>query len=147
MEIFDVHRRDIHSFDSWMDLKKPGFGGHESSIKLKDSKGKDVVEDRKLKGYQGTVKRHGAFSHPVYDPTYKAMGGDLVHHQEVGQNPYEYDESTGIPVVDVKEGYCYTDFGSFVFESAVDAENGKCSCDGDCSEDCSCDCDGCKSKK
>ena len=40
MEIFDVHRRDIYSFDNYMDLKKPGFGGPNSVEFLKDAKGK-----------------------------------------------------------------------------------------------------------
>lgn len=117
MEIFDVNRRDIHSFDDYMDLKKPGFGGPASAKALKDLKGKFVNKDRKLQGYNRTVKRDKAFDHPVYNPTYKAMGGDSIHKQEVGKNPYDYPHTnnTGIPVVNVaNEGKCYTNFTEFI---------------------------------
>lgn len=128
MEIFNVHRRDILTFDDYMDLKKPGFGGPSSAKQLKDSKGNDIDTNRKLNDFQRVVKRDELFSHPVYDPTYKAMGGDLVHKQEVGKNPYNYPDTynnMGIPVVNVgkakvtNEGMCY-DFISFVLESDAD---------------------------
>ena len=139
MEIFNVHRRDVHTFDSFMDLKKPGFGGPSSAISLKDGKGKDVNPDRKLKDYQNKVKRHEAFNHEVYNPTYKAMGGDLVHKQEDGKNPYNYPDlydNMGIAVVKANEGKCYVDFTSFVLESSI--ENDKRICEDDEDEDCGC---------
>lgn len=156
MEIFDVKRRDIFTFDDYMDLKKPGFGGPSSAEPLKDNKGKFVNKDRKLENFQNKVKRHPSFSHQVWDSTYKAMGGDLVHKQEDGKNPYEYPDSydtMGIPVVDVtdklkkaeaekdkvmNEGVCYADFDSFVFESCE-----SCDEDSEC-EECSEEAEGCK---
>ena len=39
MEMFDAHRRDILNFDNYMDLKKPGFGGPNSAMALRDGKG------------------------------------------------------------------------------------------------------------
>jgi hypothetical protein len=154
MEIFNVKRRDIHTFDDYMDLKKPGFGGPSSAEALVDDKGKIINKDRKLENFQNKVTRHPAFAHPVWDPTYKAMGGDLVHKQEDGENPYEYPdpyENMGIPTVEVgkiltdepkvaleraHEGICYTDFNEFVFESCDecdgDEESEECDCEGEC---------------
>jgi hypothetical protein len=147
MEIFDVHRKDVHTFDDYMDLKKPGFGGPNSAKLLKDNKGKYVNPDRKLKEYQRTVERHDSnnlFNNQVYDPTYKAMGGDRSTHVD-GKNPYEYKDSydeMGLPVVIVgkkkyqptNEGFCNTDFNSFVLES----DNLDKDCDCDCEDDCDC---------
>lgn len=122
MESFDVKRRDIYTFDDFMDLKKPGFGGPASAQPLKDSKGKFVNKERKLEKFQNKVERHPSFSHPVFDPTYKAMGGDLVHKQEDEKNPYDYKDSyetMGVPTVEVKstnEGMCFTDFNEYLFE-------------------------------
>jgi len=130
-----------------MDLKKPGFGGPNSGKLLKDTKGNEVNKDRKLKDFQNIVVRHDQFKNQVYDPTYKAMGGDLVHKQSNGKNPYSYKDSyddMGIPVVVVNkkkskstnEGKCYSDFYSFIIESAklddtdCDCGNtGECTCD------------------
>ena len=124
MEMFDTHRRDILNFDNYMDLKKPGFGGPASAMPLRDGKGKIVNDKPKLAGFQRTVERDPAFSHPVYDPTYKAMTGDLVYKQE-GKKPFTYDDQrTGIPVVQMdplKEGKAYSSFQKFINE-AIDDE-------------------------
>jgi hypothetical protein len=124
MEMFDTHRRDILNFDNYMDLKKPGFGGPASAKKLRDDKGKLVNDKPRLAGFQRTVERDPAFSHPVYDPTYKAMTGDLVYKQE-GKKPFTYDDRrSGIPVVQmdpIKEGKTYTSFQKFINE-AIDDE-------------------------
>jgi len=123
MEMFDTHRRDILNFDNYMDLKKPGFGGPASAMPLRDGKGKIVNDKPKLAGFQRTVERDPAFSHPVYDPTYKAMTGDLVYKQE-GKKPFTYDDQrTGIPVVQMdplKEGKAYSSFQRFINESDED---------------------------
>ncbi len=120
MEMFDTHRRDILNFDNYMDLKKPGFGGPASAMPLRDNKGKLINTKPKLAGFQHTVERDPAFSHPVYDPTYKAMTGDLVYKQE-DKKPFTYDDQrTGIPVVQMdplKEGKSYTSFQRFINES------------------------------
>ena len=124
METFNVKRRDIYTFDDFMDLKKPGFGGPASAEPLKDAKGRFVNKERKLEKYQNKVERHPAFSNQVFDPTYKAMGGDLVHKQEDKKNPYDYKDSydtMGISTVEVKatnEGKCFTDFNEYLFEDA-----------------------------
>jgi hypothetical protein len=124
MEMFDTHRRDILNFDNYMDLKKPGFGGPASAMALRDGKGKMVNNKPKLAGFQRTVERDPAFSHPVYDPTYKAMTGDLVYKQE-GKKAFTYDDQrTGIPVVQMdplKEGKAYSSFQIFINE-AIDAK-------------------------
>ena len=124
MEMFDAHRRDILNFDNYMDLKKPGFGGPKSAIALRDSRGSKIDKNPKLDGYLRTVERDPAFSHPVYDPTYKAMTNDLVYKQEK-KKPFTYDHTvTGIPVVQlepVKEGKTYTSFEKFINE-AIDDE-------------------------
>lgn len=122
MEIFDVKRQDVLNFDNWMDLKKTGFGGPDSAEKLRDAKGKIVNKDRKLKNFQHTVERHELFNNQVFDSTYKAMGGDLVHKQEVGKNPYDYPDlydNMGVATVETgkaNEGMCY-DFETFLLES------------------------------
>jgi hypothetical protein len=127
MEMFDAHRRDILNFDNYMDLKKPGFGGPNSAIALRDNRGKLVDSTPKLDGYRRTVERDPAFSHPVYDPTYKAMTHDLVYKQEK-KKPFTYDDSrSGIPVVEIeplKEGKTYTSFQKFINEADdyLDAE-------------------------
>ena len=124
METFNVKRRDIYTFDDFMDLKKPGFGGPASAEPLKDAKGRFVNKERKLEKYQNKVVRHPAFSNQVFDPTYKAMGGDLVHKQEDKKNPYDYKDSydtMGISTVPLKatnEGVCFTDFNEYLFEDA-----------------------------
>lgn len=121
MEIFNVKRRDILDFDNYMDLRKPGFGGPKSAEPYADARGKRVNKAPKLDGYQRTVKRDPLFNHEVYNPTYKAMGGDLVHKQTVGKNPYDYPDSysrMGIPVVQVgsiKEGRAHS-FYQFINE-------------------------------
>jgi len=158
MEIFDVHRRDIHTFDDYMDLKKPGFGGPESAQLLKDAKGKDVNPNRRLTEYQNVVKRHPQFANQVFNPTYKAMGGDLVHKQDVGENPYDYEDlynNMGVATVETgkvhtakpkyfanhtNEGKCDTDFVNFVLESSVCEDCG----DDECPDDC--DCEDCQNK-
>jgi len=128
MEIFNVKRRDILNFDNYMDLKKPGFGGPSSAEAYADGRGKRVNKKPKLDGYQRTVKRDPLFNHEVYNPTYKAMGGDLVHKQSVGKNPYDYPDSyshMGIPVVQVgslKEGRAYS-FSQFINEAEEGVEN------------------------
>lgn len=120
MEMFDTHRRDILNFDNYMDLKKPGFGGPNSAMELRDAKGKLNNKNPKLNGFRRTVERDPAFSHPVYDPTYKAMTGDLVYKQE-GKKRFTYDDQrTGIPVVQMdplKEGKAYASFQRFINES------------------------------
>ena len=125
MEMFDTHRRDILNFDNYMDLKKPGFGGPASAMPLRDGKGKIVNDKPKLAGFQRTVERDPAFSHPVYDPTYKAMTGDLVYKQE-GKKPFTYDDQrTGIPVVQMdplKEGKAFSSFERFINEADEDEE-------------------------
>jgi hypothetical protein len=117
-------------FDNYMDLKKPGFGGPSSAKMYRDARGKKVNSDPKLDGYQRTVDRHAAFSHPVYDPTYKAMSNDLVYKQE-NKKPYNYPDSysnMGIPVVNVgkaaNEGLSHTSFTRFVNEMNDDAYYG-----------------------
>ena len=158
MEIFDVHRRDVYNFDDYMDLKKPGFGGPSSGKLLKDDKGNYVDKDRKLDEYQNRVERHEQFKNQVFNPTYKAMGGDLVHKQDnKGENPYNYpdlydnmgiatvekgDKTVGKPShgdIHLHEGYCNTDFASFVLESAVvDTEEEKKECECEDKDDCKC---------
>lgn len=127
MEMFDAHRRDILNFDNYMDLKKPGFGGPSSAMALRDGKGSLIDKSPKLDGYRRTVERDPAFSHPVYDPTYKAMSHDLVYKQEK-KKPFTYDDTrTGIPVVEIeplKEGKTYTSFERFINE-ADDYINGE----------------------
>jgi hypothetical protein len=159
MEIFDVKRKDVHNFDDFMDLKKPAFGGPSSGMLLKDGKGKYVNKDRKLKEYQRTVDRHDSnnlFNNQVYDPTYKAMGGDRSTHVD-GTNPYDYKdpyETMGIPVVvkndKTNEHKCNTSFAGFVLESdhqvrdyvpsQLESDDDDCKCDDDC------ECKKCSSK-
>lgn len=120
MEMFNVHRRDILDFDNYMDLKKPGFGGPASAIALRDAKGKKLNKNPKLDKYQRTVERDPAFSHPVYDPTYKAMTHDLVYKQD-GKKPFTYRDPylTAVPVINyepMKEGKSYTSFTQFINE-------------------------------
>lgn len=123
MEMFNTHRRDILNFDNYMDLKKPGFGGPNSAIELRDARGNMNDSDPKLKGFRRTVERDPAFSHPVYDPTYKAMTGDLVYRQEK-KKPFTYDDRiTGIPVVEIEpieEGRAYSSFTRFINEEVED---------------------------
>ena len=149
MEIFDVHRRDVYNFDDYMDLKKPGFGGPSSAEPMyTESRGKvkRVNKDPKLKEFQRTVHRpiqNNQFTHEVYNPTYKAIGGDLVHKQEVGKNPYDYPDpygQVGIGMVNMgktNEGMCHSNFTRFLMESA----KGECECGDDCS------CKDCKTHK
>lgn len=130
MEMFDVHRRDVYNFDDYMDLSKPGFGGPKSAEPLKDSKGKRVKSNPKLADYQRVVKRHEAFKHQVWDPTYKAMGGDLVHKQEVGKNPYDYVDlydRMGVATVDMGKYTGKTANGNIANESFSHFVN-ECNC-------------------
>lgn len=119
MEMFNVKRRDIMDFDNYMNLKKPGFGGPDSAMAFRDNSGKKVNTNPKLKEYQRVVSRDSAFSHNVYDPTYKAMTHDLVHKQEK-KKPFTYRDPylTAIPVVDaskIQEGKCFS-FTQFINE-------------------------------
>lgn len=121
MEIFNAKRRDIYDFDSYMDLKKPGFGGPMSAVKYKDGKGNLVNNKPKLKEYQRQVERHPLFNHQVYDPTYKAMTHDLVYKQSK-KKPFTYRDPylTGLPVVDMtkmQEGKAVQSFESFINEN------------------------------
>lgn len=125
--MFNTHRRDILNFDNYMDLKKPGFGGPNSAIAQRDAKGNKINKDPKLAGYTRVVDRHPAFSHPVADPTYKAMTHDLVYKQEK-KKPFTYNTATGIPVVEVgeveetNEGFAHKSFSSFINENDSEIE-------------------------
>ena len=124
MDMFNTHRRDILNFDNYMDLKKPGFGGPSSAVAQRDGQGNKVNKDPKLAGYARVVERHPAFSHPVADPTYKAMTHDLVYKQEK-KKPFTYNTVTGIPVVEVgetNEGFAHSSFTSFINEDAMGSE-------------------------
>jgi hypothetical protein len=133
MEIFNTRRRDVHNFDDYMNLKKPGFGGPGSARLLKDKRGKFINKEPRLAGYQRTVTRDDTFKNQVFNPTYKAMGGDLVYKQEVKKNPYDYPDlynNTGIAMVEVgetNEGKCYPNFTRFILESKCKCGN-KCGC-------------------
>jgi hypothetical protein len=121
MEVFNVKRRDIFDFDSYMDLKKPGFGGPNSAKMYKDGRGNLVNQKPKLKEYQRQVERHPQFGHQVYDPTYKAMTHDLVYKQSK-KKPFTYRDPylTGLPVVDmtkIQEGLATSSFNQFINES------------------------------
>lgn len=104
MEMFNTHRRDLLGFEDYMDLKKPGFGGPKSAIPLKDAKGKSIDNNPKLAQHRRTVERDPAFSHKVWDSTYKAMTHDLVYKQE-GKKPFTYPDPylTAYPTVEVGE--------------------------------------------
>lgn len=104
MEIFDTHRRDLLGFNDYMDLKKPGFGGPASAIPARNERGVPLNKKPKLAKYRRTVERDPAFSHKVYDSTYKAMTHDLVYKQE-GKKPFTYPDPylTAYPTVEVGE--------------------------------------------
>ena len=115
MNIFNTHERRMLDFNDWMNLKKQSYGGPSSLIQLKDNKSK------LLKDYKRLVKRHEIYKHSVYDSTYKAMGGDLVHKQKFGKNPYTYPNpynNSAFPIIDISkkkmnENYC-SDFKTFI---------------------------------
>ncbi len=102
MDLFDVHRRDVYSFDQYMDLKNPGFGGNDSLVYGRDASGKTTSESDKLKEYRRVVKRDPAFKSSHYNSTYKAMSHDLVYKQE-DEEPVTYRDPylTGIATVEV----------------------------------------------
>ena len=102
--MFNAHRRDLLGFNDYMDLKKPGFGGPASAIQARDAKGKLINKNPKLSQYRRVVERDPAFSHKVYDSTYKAMTHDLVYKQE-GKKPFTYPDPyfTAYPTVEVGE--------------------------------------------
>lgn len=104
MEMFDTHRRDLLGFNDYMDLKKPGFGGPASAIPARNERGVPLNKKPKLAKYRRTVERDPAFSHKVYDSTYKAMTHDLVYKQE-GKKPFKYPDPyfTAYPTVEVGE--------------------------------------------
>ena len=155
MENFNVKRRDVYTFDDFVtDLKKPSFGGPASAEPLKDSKGKKVNKSPKLDQWQNTVERDELFGNQVFNPTYKAMGGDLVNKQEKGKNPYTYDDvynNMGIPAVNVgnakttNEGLCYSSFADYVMESTCNEADADCGCEN--KEECEDDCTECDKNK
>jgi hypothetical protein len=104
MEMFNAHRRDLLGFEDYMDLKKPGFGGPKSAIPSRDAKGKLIDKNPKLAQHRRVVERDPAFSHKVWDSTYKAMTHDLVYKQE-GKKPFTYPDPylTAYPTVEVGE--------------------------------------------
>lgn len=118
METFDVKSRTVFTFDRFMDMKKEGFGGPNTAEPYRNEAGK-VVAKNKLGDYQRVIERHPSFSHPVNDPTYKAMTHDLVYKQ-AKKKAFDYDSySTGIPVVNMErtnESRIHTDFYDFVCE-------------------------------
>lgn len=97
MDMFNNKRRDVYDFDSYMDLKNPGFGGPKSAIPAER-----VGKETKLNGYRRVVKRDPLFGEH-YDSTYKAMTHDIVYRQE-DEEAFDYDHGiTGIPVVDLED--------------------------------------------
>lgn len=126
MEMFNVNRRDILDFDNYMNLKNPGFGGPASAIPFRDRSGNKVNRDPKLSEYQRVVERDPAFSHPVYNSTYKAMTHDLVYKQEK-KKPFTYKDPyiTALPVVQVgvmQESRAFITFSDFLTEAEASAE-------------------------
>lgn len=121
MDLFDVHRRDVLNFDSYMDLKNPGFGGDASLIYDRDAKGKknkNKQSENKLKDYQRVVERDPLFKSQHYNSTYKAMSNDLVYKQ-AGKKPTTYADPyiTGLPVIEVDESV-NTSFKNFINEDS-----------------------------
>ena len=130
----------------------------------KNGKNYQYNPDRKLKEHKNVVKRDETFKNQVFNPTYKAMGGDLVHKQEVGENPYDYEDlynNMGVATVETgkvhtakpkyfadhaNENLCNTNFIDFVLESAIVDEDGVCEDCGDneCPE--GCECEDCQNK-
>lgn len=103
MDIFDIRRRDVLSFDKFVDISVDSKTYVEAR-EARDEKGNDVREDKeKLKGYQREIERNPNFSHPVYDPTYKAMTHDKVYKQSKDKEPFDYKSwpelDRGYPVV------------------------------------------------
>lgn len=97
MDMFNNKRRDVYDFDSYMDLKNPGFGGPKSAIPAEK-----IGKETKLNGYRRVVKRDPLFGEH-YDSTYKAMTHDIVYRQE-DEEAFDYDHGiTGIPVVDLED--------------------------------------------
>jgi len=127
MEMFNAHRRDLLGFNDYMDLKKPGFGGPASAIQARDAKGKLINKSPKLSQYRRVVERDPAFSHKVYDSTYKAMTHDLVYKQE-GKKPFTYPDPyfTAYPTVEVgelDENTKVVSFNTFINEGYDDISN------------------------
>jgi hypothetical protein len=97
MDMFNTKRRDVYDFDSYMDLKNPGFGGAKSALPAVK-----IGKEEKLNGYRRVVKRDPLFG-DHYDSTYKAMTHDVVYKQE-GEDAFDYNHGiTGIPVVDLED--------------------------------------------
>ena len=125
--MFNAHRRDLLGFNDYMDLKKPGFGGPASAIQARDAKGKLINKSPKLSQYRRVVERDPAFSHKVYDSTYKAMTHDLVYKQE-GKKPFTYPDPyfTAYPTVEVgelDENTKVVSFNTFINEGYDDISN------------------------
>jgi hypothetical protein len=121
MEMFNTHRRDLLGFEDYMDLKKPGFGGPKSAIPARDAKGKLVDKTPKLAQHRRVVERDPAFSHKVWDSTYKAMTHDLVYKQE-GKKPFTYPDPyvTAVPTVqlgEIDESTKVISFSQFINEN------------------------------
>ncbi len=127
MDMFNTKRRDILSFDKYMDLKKEAFGGPKSAVEFKDKKGERANTSPVLKGYQRTVERDPMHSSKHYDSTYKAMSNDVVYRQE-GRKATTYPDPyiTAIPVIDVSgktnEHMSCPSFNQFINEQVTGKE-------------------------
>jgi hypothetical protein len=86
-----------------------------------NTKGSEYIQAEPF--YQRVVERDPNFTHPVYDPTYKAMTHDKVY-KDAGKEPFDYpvwpEASQGIAVVDItdrtNEGKAFTDFNEYLTE-------------------------------
>jgi hypothetical protein len=127
MDMFNTKRRDVLSFDKYMDLNKEAFGGPKSAVAFKDKKGERANTSPVLKGYQRTVERDPMHTSKHYDSTYKAMTHDVVYRQE-GRKATTYKDPyiTAVPVIDVSgktnEHMSCSSFDQFLNEQVTGKE-------------------------
>jgi hypothetical protein len=127
MDMFNTKRRDVLSFDKYMDLNKEAFGGPKSAVAFKDKKGERANTSPVLKGYQRTVERDPMHTSKHYDSTYKAMTNDVVYRQE-GRKATTYKDPyiTAVPIIDVSgktnEHMSCPSFDQFINEQVTGKE-------------------------
>lgn len=109
MDQFNLKQKDVYSFDDFMDIKKPSFGGPKSGIQFNAKE-----EPKQLKKWRRVVTRYAPAENGTFNPNYngqwRAIGMDRAS-RDAGIK--QEDKSKYID--DLKYGRALPTYESYLF--------------------------------